>query len=315
MTKRNAIAVAIFAVSITTTSAVATGIPSVPMSVVSTTPDRQPVSSRVTPPATQQPGAVGPNVSAVQGRPSNDADEFTVESGRTQIVRVSRDHLNRIVTPFDQPTVDMIDQSTTIQIQDNVVLIATSSDAPLTLYIREHGTQDLSINLVLYPQSIPPREMRLHLGQSYQQTAGNMRRPHAQRWERSSPYTTTLVELFTDIARGDVPTGYRVSATITQTHAYLPSCDQEDLVFDFINGQMVEGHNLTVMVGTVRNVGDHANELNEARCDNWNVAGVAAWPDAFLAPGDVSEIYVAVRNNRQRLIRVQRPSLLSGGDE
>ncbi|RML51244.1 Secretin, partial [Pseudomonas syringae pv. maculicola] len=49
------------------------------------------------------------------------------------------------------------------------------------------------------------------------------------------------------------------------------------------------------------------------RCGGRWVIGVAAWPHAWLQPGEESEVYIAVRQPQiSKMAKESRPSLLRG---
>jgi conjugal transfer pilus assembly protein TraK len=307
--------IAYTALAVISINVAAESLPSVPVSVVST---RTPVPAEAqnpttTPSKTIDGGSEGKAVrQPYEVTNLRTKEVYIAEPGTTMMLKISRYHLNRIVTPFGEPAVDTAAKGTTTQIKDNVVLIATESEAPVTLYIREKGTQDIAISLVLIPSEIPPKEITLELSPAYM-TGSMMARPQAKRWEQSLPFAEMITTLFSDIAKGRMPPGYRfIHAAAYPT--YIPVyCKQPSLEFSFTNGQILEGHNISVAIGTVKNIGTDSTEFVETGCDAWNVAAVAAWPNVYLKPGQSSEVYVALRNNKEPLERLERPSLVGGG--
>jgi conjugal transfer pilus assembly protein TraK len=80
-------------------------------------------------------------------------------------------------------------------------------------------------------------------------------------------------------------------------------------------GQVLEGHDLKLLTARVRNSGRGTLELEERACTSAvkkTVAAVAAWPRVRLAPGEETELYVAVRAREPERERRDRPSLLGG---
>ncbi len=77
-----------------------------------------------------------------------------------EIVQVAQGHLNRIVTPFENPKVTSTSPATT-EARDNVIYIGTSGTSPVTIFITEKGSEDLALSLTLIPKQIPPREIFL----------------------------------------------------------------------------------------------------------------------------------------------------------
>jgi conjugal transfer pilus assembly protein TraK len=83
--------------------------------------------------------------------------------------------------------------------------------------------------------------------------------------------------------------------------------------------QVLEGGRLRVLAGRVRNRGKERIELQERTCSAETgaesgavVAAVAAWPRVWLAPGEETELYVALRPREPERERRDRPSLLGG---
>lgn len=240
----------------------------------------------------------------------NEESVLVMEQGVNQIVPIAITHPNRIVTPFNRPEIQsVIDGNITkIETKGNAAYVSTKSEKPVTLFITEYGDQSRALSLTLVPQSIPARELILRLpeGVGLLSAAANER---AEKWEESQPYIQTIRDLFRHIALGEVPQGYsmhRMPTTMTR-----PSCSAIGLTFDFANGQVLMGHNFSVLVGVARNVSEQPIEFRESVCGGWDVAAVAAWPLNVLEPGQRTEVYVArkVGHARQGSIS-KRPSLV-----
>lgn len=233
--------------------------------------------------------------------------EVAMQPGVNSIIQVAQGHLNRIVTPYSSPKVTTSSQATT-EIRDNVIYAGTNSDAPLTMFITDAGSEDQALSLTLIPRKIPPREVFLKLDGAGDLGTHVSRR--AEKWEESQPYVATIESLFRTLALGDVPPGYRLSQ---EAQGRLPACRQTGLSFDFTSGQTVSGHNLIVHIGVAENTSPRTVEFVENTCGDWNVASVSAFPLNVLAPGERTEVYVAVKRNYVEEVQVNRPSLLSGG--
>lgn len=240
----------------------------------------------------------------------NEDSVVVMEQGVNQIVPVAIEHPNRIVTPFNRPeTQSVIDENvTTIETKGNVVYVSTASERPVTLFITEKGDQSRALSLTLVPQRIPPRELFLQLpdGVGFAMARSN---EEADRWETSQPYVQTIRTVFRQIALGEVPQGY--SMTRIPSNMRLPNCNMSGLNFDFRNGQVLMGHNLSVLVGVATNTSSQPIEFREAVCGAWDVAAVASWPLNVLEPGEKTEIYVARKIGRKKQGPVsKRPSLV-----
>lgn len=233
---------------------------------------------------------------------------LTMKPGVNELVPVAIGHLNRIVTPFDEPQVITTSDATT-EVRDNVVYVATSSEAPVTMFITDKGSEAQALSITLLPRKIPPREVALKMeGGLLVPRATNAR---AQKWEQSQPYVDTVRSVFRMMALGEVPQGYTMNEM--PAGIALPRCNHPGIVFDFANGQMLMGHHLTVQVGVAKNISNEPIEIKESACGNWDVAAVAVWPNNVLEPGQLTEIYVAKKQKRGAAPTSKRPSLLGVG--
>jgi len=253
-------------------------------------------------------GAVPPGLNV------SSESNIEVKPGVTQIAAISRGHLNRIVTPFPSPEVMTSSlqagsdgQCGEVCIKENVVYVTTDSQRPVTLSINEEGRQDAAIMMTLVPKDVPPRELTLSLEDSMMAglTFGSAK---AESWEESQPYVTTLTDLFRQIALGEVPQGYTLHSA---NGGVAPVCYQQNVAYDFANGQRMLGHHFEVAIGVARNTSSSPVEIRETACGSQNVAAVAAWPRNVLRPGEKAEVYVATtREMGGGKPKTQRPSLV-----
>lgn len=235
-----------------------------------------------------------------------DRSQITMEPGVNEIIEVAVNHLNRIVTPYATPKITT-SSAVTSKVRDNVIYIGTAQEAPVTLFITETGSEDQALSLTLIPRKIPPREIFLNLKLDSKTITYTK---EAEKWEQSQPYIVTLEEAFRTLALGQLPPGYSFEE---HPEGDIPACRQTGLKFDFQSGQTVTGHNLIIHIGVAANNSPHAVEFMESTCGDWDVAAVSAFPRNVLNPGEKTEIYVAMKRNYKREIKVKRPSLLLGG--
>ena len=277
-----------------------------PETLIPVVPTHKARANLVPPPAVKPQGSR----SVDAGVPATDAMRSTIvmDSGVNEIVKVAVTHLNRIVTPYEEPVVTTT-ASVEPEIRDNVIYIATPDETPLTLFITEKGSEEQALSLTLIPRQIPPREIFLTLPKGKQTHSVVSRR--AEKWEESQPYLVTIQNVFKAVALGEVPGGYTLAQPTAEVR---PTCRQTGLNFDFSNGQVLMGHNLVVHVGIAQNIAPSSIEFMENTCGNWDVAAAAAFPRNVLDPGEKTEIYVARKRHYQREIKVDRPSLLSAGN-
>ena len=100
----------------------------------------------------------------------------TVAPGANAILELAIDHLNRIVTPFERPSVRTVSELST-EVEGKVVYVATASEVPATLYISAGDAAGTTIALTLAPRRVPPREIRLQVP-GYQATQAQSKPMH-----------------------------------------------------------------------------------------------------------------------------------------
>lgn len=231
---------------------------------------------------------------------------LAVRPGTTELVRIARNYLNRIITPFDDPkllTVNPVE----VRKEGSSIYITTASERPVGIHILPNDPDDTrSISLTLIPARIPPKTIRLTWDEKTFVTARPASDARAKRWEQSSAYVEKLLELAEIVARRQVPDGYSLSVVPEGLPCTLPGVE-------FFTGQRLTGSRFSLFVLRATNVGRSTIEIrSHAGCDFPGVALVAAWPQAYLEPADSTELYVAVVNEAfEPQPRGQvRPSLL-----
>jgi conjugal transfer pilus assembly protein TraK len=232
-----------------------------------------------------------------------------VSPGTTAIVEVAIDHLNRIVTPFTSPQVRTVSRATT-QVDGNAIYVATASEEPVSLFITEAGDTATAISLTLAPRHIPPREVRLVLTGGLVRTAAPKVRPPRPLVRNDQPYVEQIASAFRALAQNRVPPGYGLRKV---GRGERLECRQPNL--SVTTAQVFEGQGLRILAAKARNRGKESIVLEEYRCSAGSgtvVAAVAAWPRSRLAPGEETELYVAVRPDDSDPERGDWPSLLSG---
>ncbi len=233
-----------------------------------------------------------------------------VKPGINELMPIALGHLNRLVTPFENPVVTTTSQATT-STKGKIVYVATAEETPVTLYITPGDNQDIALSLTLIPKHIPAREIHLNLDKdSYkvlsklqQQTAANSKTA-AQEQE----YITQIKQLFRELGLQKTPAGFSLrEPTVAENIQCL------HVPLQITTGQALEGQDMLLLVGIARNTGVTSVEFNERSCATTQaeVLAVAAWPKVVLHPGETTELYVAVRRSSE-LETSQRPSLLNG---
>lgn len=257
----------------------------------------------------------------------NNGPVVTIRPGVNQIIPIAIGHPNRIVTPFSTPHVVITslsvnggdkDKCGEVCVNDNVIYVATTLEAPVTMFITEKGSEAQALSLTMIPRKIPPREVFLKMDSSFASGAmGASGRAtanaKAEAWETSQPYIETIRTVFRKIALNEVPQGYTMTKTPPELAASAPRCSIPGMSVDFSHGQYMAGHNINVYIGVARNTSQQMLEFKESLCGNWNVAAITSWPLKMLEPGQRTEVYVAVKQSRGPTMQSQRPSLIGGG--
>jgi len=235
---------------------------------------------------------------------ASDDSVFEIKPGVNEIVKVAISHLNRFVTPFENPEIKTQASRYTSEISDNVVYFGTDTEEPVTIFIKEKGSEDQAISLTLIPLKIPPREITLKFPESSQfNFVGTTK---AKRWEEAQPYIATIEQMLKAVALSEIPKGYKIS----QPTGELPGCRQTGLNFDFKNGQTLVGSHFDIQVGVATNVTNTPIEFVNDTCGDWNVAAVSAFPRQVLNSGEQTEVYVVVKKDQQKATTQKRKSLV-----
>lgn len=232
---------------------------------------------------------------------------LVVRTGQNQIIEVARFHLSRLVVPFAQPVIRTT-SSADIEAKGQVLYISPQDDQPIALHITQEGNELQALVLTLLPKSIPPREVRISLTQEEAEVARGPVTPNteAQQWETRHPYVTTIMRLLTATAEGKVPPGYRFRRYTHGDPAVF--CADPNLKISPL--QILEGHNLSLTVASVKNISEQDVTINELACHVPGVAAVSAYPRPFLRPGQVSELYVVNRKYPETASSRVRPSVI-----
>ncbi len=239
--------------------------------------------------------------------PVIEANEIVMRPGASVVVPVAYGHLNRIITPFDNPQVHTVSNAQ-IKVHENVLYIATEETKPVTLFITPSGMESPALPLILAPRQIPPREIRLKLPEEAERelrfrtvmTSSNS--PAA----KDTPYIATIKAIFKDLAKGTIPPGFVMRDPGPQDQV---GCFQAGVVVS--TGQVMEGPGMVLRVAVLRNTGTTEVELDETRCaGNWDTLAVAAWPVVRIGPNEAVELYVLSRWE-EKTPESLRPSLLA----
>ena len=235
--------------------------------------------------------------------------QIQIKPGINELMPIAIGHLNRLVTPFDNPVVTTTSQATT-STKGKIVYVATADETPVTLYITPGEIQDIALSLTLIPKRIPAREIHLSLDKDnvklltkmQQQAKSSSAKPADQEQE----YITHLKKLFRDLGLQKTPAGFSLRDPSLSENIH---CLQDRV--QIRTGQILEGHDMLILVGLARNTGFEPLELDERACATTQdeVLAVAAWPKVVLGPNESTELYIALRRSTEQAATL-RPSLL-----
>lgn len=262
--------------------------------------DRDVARARAALPAASQGGTV----SGGQIPPS----EMTVKPGQPVLFNIARQHLNRIVTPFASPFVKTTSPGTTATVEGRVVYIATANPAPVSLFIGDDSDPVNALAVTVVPRDIPAVQVTLKV-EGYEPSVSRPIDPAAaEDFELSQPFLQTIRELFRTLATGEIPSGYGM-APVRGAHPMMPDCPMTGIRLRPM--QEISGSQMVVLVARADNVGSVPAQINEEMCASDSVVAIAAWPRRELAPGQSTEVFIALRRGAARSAS-QRPSTLMG---
>jgi conjugal transfer pilus assembly protein TraK len=99
-------------------------------------------------------------------------------------------------------------------------------------------------------------------------------------------------------------------STVPGQHPLMPHCQIPGLSISPV--QVITGRAITVLVARAVNRAPIRTEVNERACMGEGLLAVATWPQSSLAPGEQTELYLAVKRPGPRAGNA-RPSVIYGG--
>lgn len=224
----------------------------------------------------------------------------------------SRQFLNRIVTPFQDPVVKTTSPVKLEQMGSAIfVSLAPDQAEPVVLYVMARGKTLDSATLVLKPVDSGPVQIMLSSGSDSPGGADyQFNADAAKHWEQSSSFTDTITSLMRQLALGRVPPGYAFH--YLRAGNAMPTCEQPGI--RIVPKQVVEGFSIKAYIGALTNETSRPIEFNEQSCAHPGVEGVASWPGPLLQPGQSSEVYIAVQRDAGGFMGgSSRPSAIAAG--
>ena len=237
----------------------------------------------------------------------------SVPPGTTALVEIAIDHLNRIVTPFQNPVVHTVSPAST-SVDGRVVYVATATEDPVALYIGDGPSSDLALSLTLAPRHVPPREIRLTVpgyrgrGKAIAGTgADGAGSPTvlpglSSEMGGNQAYVETIADLLRAMAQRRLPAGYRVRKSVGIKAHCAPG-------LKITKTQLTQGPTASVLTVGLRNTGAGTIPANESACDlhQHSIAAVGAWPLKTLAPGQETEVFLVLQDAALAIDPTDRP--------
>lgn len=242
--------------------------------------------------------------------------EIITEPGVNTLVPIAIGQINRIVTPFERPTVQKLKlENVRVTIEGNVLYVYTSSTQPVALYISEKGDESVSLSLSLIPQKIAPVQATLMVSRKLNSAVSSSENSSsmmyggsevkAKRWEQKDTYVETIRNILRTIALGDIPPGYAMGNL--SSGVSVPNCNfstgtnQDHIKYSFAGGQLIQGSQFIVVVGVAQNTGSSTVTVDESLCTHPRMAARALWSRNTLEPGQKTEAYFVLRNGQREV--------------
>lgn len=277
------------------------------------------VSARGASPA-GPPRAMRANLSRVQMELGPKA--LTVRPGTTVIVEIAIGHLNRIVTPFENPVVRTASTAPT-EVDGSAIYVAPDSEDPVALFILDGQGSETALSLTLAPRYIPPREIRLQVpgykrgrsgaaqttvpdGLAGTNSAAETVLANASSYIPDAghqPYVSGIVNLLRAMAQGSLPAGFTVTKG---TGGAKVRCADGLRVR---KTQLTQGPIASVVTLAIENRSGKTMQADQYACDldNVVVAASGAWPHRALAPGQSTELFLVLAQGSRSADPTGRP--------
>lgn len=237
-------------------------------------------------------------------------NQILVLPGTTEIVRIARNFPNRFSTPFESAEVVTTDENLTHDGVGGAIILATASDKPIGIFIQDRNS-DRAIALVLVPEDIPQRDIKLILDDSWgppqlrntPEASASGSVPSAQ-----NDYVDYIKGIMRALAKSEVPDGHALSPIQQE---FAPECQSPGLQIRL--GQMLEGSKTRIAVYKASNPSPSAIPFQEAGCYRTGVLAVSSFPYPVLASGQDTEVYVVIRKDsiQDKSSSKRRPTLVA----
>jgi|JI8StandDraft_1071087.scaffolds.fasta_scaffold63670_2 conjugal transfer pilus assembly protein TraK len=236
-----------------------------------------------------------PGMQGLTGELKND---FVVRSGVTEIIKIPKNFLTRMMTPFAKPEAKSVND-VEVEVVGSTLYVTPTSDQPIGLFVYDTEDPTRAMTLQLIPQEIPQRDISLQLvgtrpGASEGRGGSGKGALGGQQGDRGTqPYTTGVVELMADMAKGRIPTGFTMAKPVgNEADCIIPGVKA-------VVAQLVDGQRRKVAVMILENQSNAAIEINEQACYRNGVVGVSVWPYPVIQPGQQTEAYILMNHEEQ----------------
>jgi conjugal transfer pilus assembly protein TraK len=226
---------------------------------------------------------------------------ITVSPGRLEMLQLSSQHANRVITPFKDPEYapKLDDSKASISISGSSLYIQPAENERIVMYVREKGSEQPVLQLGVLGARVIPRHDYLP-SSSINQGLTDL---------AALPVFQEIREQFTDLAQLNVPDGFTVSNKGEPIGHFCQN--RAGVVFDYQSGQTLTGSGYDIFVVRANNNSQSPVQLDETWCASSRVLAVAFWPEILVEPGEASEVYIAARRPAKPG-RAKRHSLIGG---
>ena len=220
------------------------------------------------------------------------ASVLSVSPGVNELIPVAVDHLNRLVTPFDNPQIRTTSRAVT-EVRDNVIYVATAESTPVALFITPEGEESPALSLTLVPRKVPPVDVILQLSSSFKGSSPAFSSASypviPTEHPQTIPRSRQLKQWLKQLATGKTPRGFYPTAL---TGEALPAihCHTAGLTLvPGLSGTLANRQFLLVR-RTVLSQATAPISLSPDTCRASGLAAAGVWPDATVLPGETTEL-------------------------
>ena len=239
--------------------------------------------------------------------------QITVKPGVHETQTISAKGLNRLRTPFHAPTIKTTARSSSAAdtaVDGSVVYVDAFGGEPVSLYIMDKAAPDMAISLTLVPGNVQPVDVKLDVdGYDPALVMPPLESASEDGGSFDQPYVRAITGLFKSLALGEVPQGYGLTPIRDGRHPQMPVCAFGSVMLE--PAQLLTGTDILTIVARAENIGYEHVAINESSCAGASLLAVAAWPRIELAPGEATEVYIAVRRP-VATSGSRRPSVIGG---